>query len=78
MLSSIHPLGERARNNRYWVTVAAYAIGSVAGGVVLGLAAEGLGALLHTGGPPSLLAGCLLYTSPSPRDISGSRMPSSA
>ena len=25
-----------------------------------------------------LLNGCLLYTSPSPRDISGSRMPSSA
>ena len=25
-----------------------------------------------------LVAGCLLYTSPSPRDISGSRMPSSA
>ena len=25
-----------------------------------------------------LYKGCLLYTSPSPRDISGSRMPSSA
>ena len=25
-----------------------------------------------------ILIGCLLYTSPSPRDISGSRMPSSA
>ena len=25
-----------------------------------------------------LMNGCLLYTSPSPRDISGSRMPSSA
>ena len=25
-----------------------------------------------------LVTGCLLYTSPSPRDISGSRMPSSA
>ena len=25
-----------------------------------------------------ILKGCLLYTSPSPRDISGSRMPSSA
>ena len=32
--------------------------------------------------PPLILghevSGCLLYTSPSPRDISGSRMPSSA
>ena len=32
-----------------------------------------------TGNPDSALAkNCLLYTSPSPRDISGSRMPSSA
>ena len=28
--------------------------------------------------PGEVLRGCLLYTSPSPRDISGSRMPSSA
>ena len=28
--------------------------------------------------PVVLYGGCLLYTSPSPRDISGSRMPSSA
>ena len=27
---------------------------------------------------PGMYIGCLLYTSPSPRDISGSRMPSSA
>ena len=27
---------------------------------------------------PQLVKACLLYTSPSPRDISGSRMPSSA
>ena len=27
---------------------------------------------------PPFIPGCLLYTSPSPRDISGSRMPSSA
>ena len=29
-------------------------------------------------GKSTLMRGCLLYTSPSPRDISGSRMPSSA
>ena len=28
--------------------------------------------------PGAALAGCLLYTSPSPRDLSTSRMPSSA
>ena len=27
MLASINPLGERARNQRYWVTVAAYVVG---------------------------------------------------
>ena len=31
-----------------------------------------------TGADQALYNGCLLYTSPSPRDISGSRMPSSA
>ena len=35
-------------------------------------------AVQYTGLYPLLEAGCLLYTSPSPRDISGSRMPSSA
>jgi cytochrome c biogenesis protein CcdA len=40
MLASIHPLGERARNNRWGLTVAAHAIGSWAGGVaVFGAAA---------------------------------------
>ena len=38
--------------------------------------------LKHTSGPaiekPGGLAACLLYTSPSPRDLSTSRMPSSA
>ena len=35
------------------------------------------GLILWFPGPESY-TGCLLYTSPSPRDISGSRMPSSA
>ena len=33
---------------------------------------------LHQSGIDSLNEGCLLYTSPSPRDLSTSRMPSSA
>ena len=36
------------------------------------------GALFMLGAGYALSRGCLLYTSPSPRDISGSRMPSSA
>ena len=38
---------------------------------------ENLDGLAFACGPGSYTA-CLLYTSPSPRDISGSRMPSSA
>ena len=34
--------------------------------------------LLETASPPNMIEICLLYTSPSPRDLSTSRMPSSA
>lgn len=43
MLSSITPLGERGRNNRWGLTFAAYLIGSVAGGAVVGIATGALG-----------------------------------
>jgi hypothetical protein len=42
MLSSITPLGERGRDNRWWLTAAAYITGSIAGGAAMG---AGLGAL---------------------------------
>ena len=42
MLASIHPLGERARQNRWGLTVAAYTFASVMGGAAVG---AGLGAL---------------------------------
>jgi hypothetical protein len=35
MLASIHPLGERARHNRWGLTVAAHLLGSWAGGVAV-------------------------------------------
>ena len=35
-------------------------------------------AIIVVSSDKGLCGGCLLYTSPSPRDISGSRMPSSA
>lgn len=44
MLSSIHPLGERARSNRWSVTVAAFALGAAIGGGALGMVAAVLGA----------------------------------
>ena len=36
MLASINPLGERARNQRYWVTVTAYVVASTLAGALLG------------------------------------------
>ena len=45
MLASIHPLGERARGNRWWLTATAYVIASVAGGALLGALLGYLGRL---------------------------------
>ena len=36
MLSSISPLGERARHSRWWVTTTAYLLGSLVGGLAMG------------------------------------------
>lgn len=49
MLSSINPLGERARGQRFWITVMWYLLGSIAGGLTIGATAGMLGSLLPTG-----------------------------
>ncbi len=56
MLASIHPLGERARGNRWWLTATAYVTGSLVGGALLGSALGCLGQLVKTVAPigPSL------------------------
>lgn len=46
MLTSISPLGERARASRWWLTTTAYVVSSVAGGLALGLLSALLGSLL--------------------------------
>jgi sulfite exporter TauE/SafE len=48
MLSSINPLVERGRNNRYGLTATAYVVASALGGVVAGSAAGLAGWLLQT------------------------------
>jgi len=50
MLSSITPLGERSRGNRWWMTVLAYLVGSVLGGAVTGLVLGLLGVPLRRAG----------------------------
>jgi sulfite exporter TauE/SafE len=46
MLASIHPLGERARDRKWSVTVSAYVLGSTLAATLLGAALGGLGAAL--------------------------------
>jgi len=48
MLSSISPLGERARASRWWVTTTAYVLGSLVGGLALGGLSGLLGSVLPT------------------------------
>lgn len=84
MLSSITPLGERGKGNRWWVTVTAYLVGSAVGGAALGLLAGSSGLvverLLPGGGalPDGaalwvLAAGCALAAV---WDLAGRRPPS--
>jgi len=49
MLSSINPLGERTRNQGFWVTVSWYLLGSLMGGLVLGSVSGAVGWLLPSG-----------------------------
>lgn len=49
MLTSIHPLGERARQNRWAITATAYVIGAVGAGAAAGAALGWLGTLLPGG-----------------------------
>jgi hypothetical protein len=46
MLSSISPLGERARASRWWLTTTAYLAGSLLGGAAVGVLAALVGALV--------------------------------
>lgn len=55
MLSSITPLGERGRNNRWPVTATAFVIGATAGGTLVGATAGALGALVDVGEASRLL-----------------------
>ena len=77
MLTSISPLGERARGNRWWLTVAWLAVGSVCGGAAVGAALGGLGQAL-AGAPDGrvrlvVLAGA--GAAAAVWDLSGRRLP---
>ena len=54
MLSSIHPLGERGKGNRFAVTAAAFVVGATLGGATLGATASAIGVALAAVVPDSL------------------------
>lgn len=56
MLSSIHPLGERARNNRWGSTAAAFTAGAVLAGAALGLLLGAIGSWIGSTRTQLLLA----------------------
>lgn len=54
MLSSISPVGEASRRQRWWLTASAYTVASIGGGALIGGALGGLGQLLALAGWPAL------------------------
>ena len=77
MLTSITPLGEQGRGNRWAVTTTAYAVGCLLGGAVTGVALGALGSVLPDL-PVLLLAGlaCLLAAAADlTASTSGRRLP---
>ena len=57
MLTSISPLGERARGHRWWLTTTSYVVGSTCGGMLLGLLLGTVGAGVDV---PAWLGGVVL------------------
>lgn len=80
MLSSIHPLGERSRNNPWCLTVGAYLVGSTVGGATVGLCLGALGWLVFSGVSASIalliLAVCCVLAVAV--ELSGTPLPSLA
>ena len=55
MLSSIHPLGERARNNQWSITVISFTLASTTAGALVGTALGAVGALALGGVSETML-----------------------
>lgn len=75
MLTSITPLGERGRGNRYAVTMTAYAVGSVLGGALVGALLGALGSLLALPTRTALLVAAAVCLVAAVADATG-RVPS--
>lgn len=77
MLSSIHPLGERTRNNRWGVTVAAFSVGAIVAGASVGAVLGWLGgfAVGGLGQTATLSAAAVVVLAAGTLDIAGVNVP---
>jgi len=77
MLTSINPLGERIRGNRWLLTTAWLTLGGVIGGAVLGVVAGAVGLLVADGLSVSVRLAILviLFFAAAMWDLSGRRFP---
>lgn len=77
MLGSITPLGERARRQRWWVTMAFFGLGSVGGGMLLGLLPALVGSTLDLDSTVALwaLAGLVALGLALDLGLAGLRLP---
>ncbi|HUG08783.1 MAG TPA: sulfite exporter TauE/SafE family protein [Acidimicrobiia bacterium] len=79
MLSSIHPLGERARQNRWTVTVMAFSVGALLSGAAVGLVLGATGsAVLPESSEVALTATAVVALAAGSLDLAGVRAPGSA
>lgn len=80
MLSSIHPLGERSRRNRWWLTVTAHLVGGVVGGLALGAGAWLVGwpLRLAIGGTAAVALAAIAVGAAAVAEASGVRPPGPA
>jgi hypothetical protein len=76
MLTSITPLGERGRANRWALTTTAYVLTSALAGTAVGAALGGLGGLLHPSATAALIVLALAAALAALLDASGRRPPS--
>jgi hypothetical protein len=75
MLASIHPLGERVRRNRWWLTATAHVLGSALGGTLAGTVLGLMGRLTLRAAPGRVWAVITACALAAAMDLSGRRPP---
>ncbi len=75
MLSSIHPLGERARNNRWETTVLAFSFGAALTGAAIGATAGWAGRVVFDSGISTLWPYAIVIAAAGVLDLLGVKAP---